>query len=327
MKTRTTLALPLIPLLLLGLVAMAGAADKEEFYHGPTVVVPRADEGARATGDDCTDPIVISSLPYYGTGLTNCGRGNTYSNTCLGNYDGGEDIMFRLDLAAAATISITMDPLGTTWTGILIDDECPPAVSGCIATNIGSSGVRTISNLSLDAGSYYIMVDTWPTPNCIPDFNLTIEEYVPPPPVTFCDLVEDAANEGVFSGDTCGGENLIFSFPCISYAENGLEDYYEVIMPAGASFTVELFHAVDSAIWILDSCIEPFTCLAGVDQVYPGGNETITYTNTGADTVVYLVIDSYGNLTCGEYYFNFIQQGGAIATKLETLSNVKSLFR
>lgn len=292
MKTARMFSVALLPVLMIGLASMAGAADKYENEHGPTAFVPPAAEGGRATGDDCIDPIAIDTLPYYGTGFTNCGRGNTYSNTCLGYYDGGEDIMFRLDLAADAVITIVMNPLGTTWTGILIDDECPPPTSGCIAINTGSSGVRTISNLSLVAGSYYIMFDTWPTPNCIPEFNLTIEEYVPQPPVSFCDDLQAAYGTGTFYGDTCGGQNLLYSFPCIPYTENGLEDYYEVFMPAGSSFTVNLTHSVDSAIWVFDSCIEPFTCLAGADAVFPGTTETLTYTNPGADATVYLVIDS-----------------------------------
>jgi len=324
MKSRTMLTLPLLTMLLLGLVAVAGAADKEDILHGPTVLVPRAAEGARATGDDCTDPILIDSLPYYGTDFTNCGRGNTYDETCLGNYDGGEDIMFQLDILETVTISITMDPQGTGWTGILLADACPPDAE-CIATNTGSSGIRTIADVTLDPGSYFIMVDTWPTPDCIPSFDLTVEEYTPPPPVSFCELLQDVEENGTFTGDTCGGENLITSLPCISYTENGLEDYYEVFMPSGSFFTVDLFHSVDSAIWVLDACVEPFTCLAGVDAA--GANESITYENEGEDTYVYLVIDSYGNETCGEYTFEFTQEGGAVATKLETFSSVKSIFR
>ncbi len=125
--------------LVLGLAVTASAKDSEEALHGPTVIVPEAQGGSRAIGDDCTNPIVISSLPYTDLGQTTCGRLNDYSTTCLGSYDGGEDIIYRLDLAAAAVVDIVMDPLGTTWTGITIDDVCPPDAT-CIATNTGRAG-------------------------------------------------------------------------------------------------------------------------------------------------------------------------------------------
>ncbi|MCD4696923.1 MAG: T9SS type A sorting domain-containing protein, partial [Bacteroidales bacterium] len=79
----------------------------------------------------------------------------------------------------------TMDPKGTTWTGILIADDCPD-VGTCLDHTSGSSGTRSMNGVSLTAGnSYYIMVDTWPSPNCIPDFDLTITESGPDDPATF----------------------------------------------------------------------------------------------------------------------------------------------
>jgi hypothetical protein len=56
-------------------------------YHGST----------KATGDDCTDPIVINlpgDMPYSDLSQTTCGRMNDYDATCLGYYDGGEDIIY-----------------------------------------------------------------------------------------------------------------------------------------------------------------------------------------------------------------------------------------
>jgi hypothetical protein len=46
------------------------------------VTVPLTPEGmTRAVGDDCTNPIVISTLPFYDENTT-IGRGNTYDETC-----------------------------------------------------------------------------------------------------------------------------------------------------------------------------------------------------------------------------------------------------
>ncbi len=131
-----------------------------------------------ATGDDCSDPIVVNipgDLTYTDSYQTTCGRVNDYSTTCLNYYDGGEDIIYRLDVTIDTQINITMDPKGTTWTGLMIDNNCPGSDGTCIDYDSASSGVRTLTDISLTAGnSYYIMVDTWPSPTCIPDFNLTI---------------------------------------------------------------------------------------------------------------------------------------------------------
>jgi len=129
-------------------------------------------------GDDCTNPILVKlpdDLPYANTNYT-CGRINNYSNTCLGSYDGGEDIIYQLDVASAVSLDIMLDPKGTTWTGIAVDDACPFDASSCIATHTNTGGsAHGIIGLNLAPGTYYIMIDTYPAPDCIPTFDLTIQ--------------------------------------------------------------------------------------------------------------------------------------------------------
>ena len=131
-----------------------------------------------ATGDECTSPIVVNipdDLNYTDSYQTTCGRINDYYDTCLGVYDGGEDIIYRLDVTIDTQIDVAMDPKGSPWTGLMIDDNCPGIDGACIDSDYGSSGIRILTDINLTAGnSYYIMVDTWPSPDCIPDFNLTI---------------------------------------------------------------------------------------------------------------------------------------------------------
>jgi len=126
-------------LMILGLAVAANAMDKDEALHGPTGYVPEQTSPLLITGADCTDPIVISSLPANLTGQTNCGMSNTYAATCLGNYDGGEDVMYKLILTAETTVDIALTTT-TTWTGMLLDDSCPPDPTTCIAINTGSAG-------------------------------------------------------------------------------------------------------------------------------------------------------------------------------------------
>ena len=170
---------------------------KLQSQHGPTEVVPASRE-VTATGDDCSDPIVITAgaIPYTYTdlGQYTCGRGNNYSATDLGSYDGGEDIIYELVISNTATVSIDMDPSGTTWTGLGLFTSCP-STGNSVSVVTGSSGT-TVKNITttLDPGTYYIMVDTWPSPNCISSFDLTVNTLAPPPepdPIAVFPYMED----------------------------------------------------------------------------------------------------------------------------------------
>ena len=128
-------------------------------------------------GDNCYVPIVMTlpaDLPYADLNQTNCGRDDNYADTCLGSYDGGEDIIYELVINSAVDIEITLDPKTTTWTGIALDDSCPPDAD-CIASSTNSSASpHGTGCVHLEPGTYYVMVDTYPTPDCVPDFDLTI---------------------------------------------------------------------------------------------------------------------------------------------------------
>ncbi|MBU0742498.1 choice-of-anchor J domain-containing protein [bacterium] len=150
------------------------------------------------------------------------------------------------------------------------------------------------------------------------------------PPVDFCSLVEDAEGTGMFYGDTCDGQNLIFDLDCDYYTEYGLEDYYGVLVAAGGSFTATVTNTADGALWVLAECSAAgglFTCLAYIDDTFTGDPEVISYTNTtGSEQIVYLVIDSWGGGSCGTYEMDF-QGLDAIANEVMSLGDVKTLYR
>jgi hypothetical protein len=91
-----------------------------------------------------------------------------------------------------------------------IDDNCPPDLS-CLAycTSYGSSCF--INNVTLAVGTYYIMIDTWPAPDCIPNFTLTIDQSGGPQPGEDCATAiaipslpyTDTRNTCLYS-NTCG---------------------------------------------------------------------------------------------------------------------------
>jgi hypothetical protein len=182
-------------------------------------------------GDNCEAPVVVKlpdDMPYMNTNY-NCGRGDNYDATCLGSYDGGEDIIYELDVTGDIRIDITLDPKGTTWTGIAIGDACP-LPDPCIATSTASSGGHEILGVSLSTGLYYIQIDTWPSPNCIPDFDLTITEAPEGPENDDCanatpigeveNLPFTTMGAGNDGGGTCQGAPNVWY--CYTATESGL---------------------------------------------------------------------------------------------------------
>lgn len=165
-------------------------------------------------GDSCDNalvigPIGLADLPVVDVNLT-CGRGNNYSDTCMGSYDGGEDMIYQLEVYEDMTVDITLDPGPTTWTGVAIHDSCPLDPTSCMGTSTSSSAApHKIEGMTLTAGTtYYIMVDTYPSPDCIPSFTLTIgqacaESFECPPGAT----PEGEADCGEF-GDINNGCNV-----------------------------------------------------------------------------------------------------------------------
>jgi hypothetical protein len=221
-------------------------------------------------GDSCESPIEVAfgtSWPAYTDTNTTCGRGNDYQDTCLGYYDGGEDIVYELTVLSSIDLAITLDPMGTTWTGLVIDDACPPGID-CIAyATEDGAGSPTIYSVHLDAGTYYVMVDTWPLPDCIPEFTLTIEEvfveYVTCPPngIPENEPCGDSTNGG------CGMDPPQFEpLSCTEtvcgtiWAEDGWRDtdWYEVVVAEPTSF-----------VW---SAVAEFPVIIGLVETDPLGS-------------------------------------------------------
>ncbi len=319
-------------LMILSLAVVASAMDKDEAAHGPTVFVPESTSPMLVVGQNCADPIVISSLPYNVSGLTNCGLVNDYAATCLGSYDGGEDIIFRLDLAVETTIDILMSTTAT-WTGILLDNNCPPDASGCIAFNTGSAGNRAINDKTLAAGSYWIMVDTWPTPTCIPSFTLAITEDVPPPPPPANDVCAGAIDlqsfeTNVFTVDLCAGYTNNYdaggATGCTGYTTLGNDATYKVYLAEGENITASMVSAHDSAIWLVTDCAAAAaTCVAGADDTVANGIETITYSAAAAGWY-YLIIDGYGAGACN---VATVTIDAPVANEYQQWGGVKAMFK
>lgn len=265
---------------------------------------------------DCSGAIPIALDNVYtgdNTGIPS--MVDAYS--CSSWAETGGEVIYSLFLAEPAMFEASIAGSGCDL-DLAVLDQCDEDL-GCLI--VVDSGVSTNTPVS---GQFFFVVDGYNGAGC--PFTFEINSVEPPEPVDFCALVEDVTGS-YFTGTTCGGQNLISSMDCGTYTEDGLEVYYEIFMPAGSSFTADVLNTADGALWVVDSCVEPMNCLAYADDTLGGEVESVSYTNAGADTYVYLVLDSWGTDSCGDYEFTFTATGGAVSSDQVTLESLKALYR
>ena len=140
------------------------------------------DPGAPGAPSTCATATSIAGLPYSNSGQTTCCKINTYTSAdgCGSAYQAGEDFMYEYTPSSNESVDVTLT--GTlSYTGIFITDDCPDAGGvNCVASSTSFSGNPTLCGVNLTAGTtYYIMIDTDPSPTCTP-FNLNVSSSSTP---------------------------------------------------------------------------------------------------------------------------------------------------
>jgi hypothetical protein len=119
-------------------------------------------------GTDCLSARQVNSYPYTHSATT-CGAGNQLGIQCNGSYGGGEDYVYRLNIASAGVYTINLTATGGgSWIGWFLKDGANCTVgSSCLAN--ATSGGGTVANGQFNfttPGTYFLIIDTWPLPNC-----------------------------------------------------------------------------------------------------------------------------------------------------------------
>ncbi len=129
-------------------------------------------------GTNCANPLVVTSLPYNDNDATTAGFGDDYSSTpCNAVYIGGDDKVYTYTPANNEMVNVTVSNISDAWAGIQVTDACPDAATTCVgeATNSNATTDLEIDSLQLVGGqTYYIVASSWPAPQSIDSFDLSI---------------------------------------------------------------------------------------------------------------------------------------------------------
>jgi hypothetical protein len=288
-----------------------------------------AGQGVNRAALDCSSAIpVMLDNTYVGTTVGAPSMVSTYS--CSPWLESGPEVVYVLDLPNPTMFTIDLNLLGAADLDLAVLDACDEN-AGCLI--VVDTGVETISPVQ---GTFYLVVDGYN--GAAGPYELVLTNVPLPEPVNVCDNLQQivpgpegtivASGSFPVNGTTCGGENLISSLPCGFYTENGLEDYWELTLLPGASINVSVTSSGDGALWLLDACAEPFTCVAYADDTFTNQVETFSYMNdSGQNQVLILVVDTYGSATCGTYTGTVtVGPPGVIGVTDESWGAVKSRF-
>jgi len=138
--------------------------------------VASIDDGSCLYG--CSAGDIAITVPYAGVGLTNCGSNSVSSSNAssgtLGTYYlNGDDATYSF--TAAGNDAYIVDLVtSTTYSVIFVYDACPTSGGAVVASSGSSASNESASFTGVAGTTYYIVIDTWPAPYCIPSYDLTI---------------------------------------------------------------------------------------------------------------------------------------------------------
>jgi len=197
-----------------------------------------------------------TSFPYTHSGST-CGACDNYSSTdaCSSSYLGGEDYVY--EFTPSSDIDVTVDlTTDATYVGVIVTEGCPDTGS-CIEAVTSTGADASDGPYSLSAGvTYYFTVSTFPSPDCIPNYTLTIDEAVPPDNDECLDAYPVNVNSDLNCTDVTAGTLFMAmasaqADPCTAgdpnndvwFSFEATETYHEIEILNVSPYT-DMYHAV-----------------------------------------------------------------------------------
>jgi len=318
--------------IMIAFAATVEAASPADFVsRDGTVLTSGSMQGEASQGLlDCGGAIEATiGTTYYGdtTGMTN----NVSVYNCGPWDESGPEVVYHLHMAAPTIWVVTLTPTGGAELDLVVLNQCDEylgceiVVDSSVATNVPLSGdyYFVVEGRNGAAGAYEISFSRPETPQTACD---GFDQVLPG---------EDGAHvdPGVYplAGTTCNVTNRIGALACAPSAANGRDRFYEMYLLPGAQISATITSSADAALWLVDVCdsFENANCIAFADQTLLGQPETLTYLNdTGAPVNLWLVVDSWGTDTCGEFTGTIELSGnGAVNVEKSSWGALKSAYR
>ena len=252
----------------------------------------------------CPSAVVIPSSTSFPSAAITLVCGTTNDITGLGGsggtacgstaYMGGNEALYVF--TPSANISgFTVSYTGVSWTGITIFQGCPTSGGTCLTSVTGSGTSKVTTGISLTAGTtYYIMIDTWPSPASPCPGSIILNGTV----LTPCSGTPNAGLAAITSSLGCPGKAITLSATGLS---------------SGTGLTYQ---------WQGSSAITgPWTNLAGgTTSSFGTATTTTTYYRivstcttsalSATSSVVSYSVNNPGPCICGTYPLNYASSTG-----------------
>ena len=258
---------------------------------------------ALAQGSNCSDPLIISNLPFVSNGLTTAGFGDDYSTSpCDDNYISGDDYVLTYTPVGNEYLTIRLSNVGA-WTGLHFLDACPDVATTCVASDISSQpGNRLVENIFLNGGTtYYIVVSTFAAPQNT-TFDISVRQGNPPPAGTDCSnpLVistlpfEDLGQSTESFGDLYSGTG-----PCLveDYLD-GNEIIYRYTPEANEDVSLKISNISGffTSVQFMDACVNDSpSCIAGAANQVTTNDLILEHLFLEKGQAYYIVISTWEN--------------------------------
>ena len=298
----------ILGLLSLACVPQAGAAEhlplRPQTDVGEYLLATAGDERPADIGFDA--PRVGFDCARAETTLTlTIGNADTLQNdttgavselpgySCFGWDESGPEQIYELEVTEQLVLYAGLSDLQSDLDLFLLD-ACD--TDACIA--YANTEFATL----VAAGTYYLVVDGYQ--GAAGPYTVVISGHDQGVPEAICDTSSDLAAIPIdwprspWSTDTLFGRpNLIQAYSCNPILRTGGELWYAVALPSEWQLDANVTNipsGLDPCLWLFDGCGPSPVCLDFVDVGGAGEDESLSWSNDGAETVtVYLAIDSW----------------------------------
>lgn len=210
-------------------------------------------------------------------------------STCVSSsYGAGEDYVYSIAITTAPVTYTFALGGAATWKVASVHSACPPAGGNCVGGIVTGSGTSASGNVTFPTnGTYYIIIDTWPTPTC-GAFTLDITVPAPPPAndncagaITLTHGMTCVTTPGTVAGATesqlaCSGtanDDVWYQFVATATSAN-------VVVAGSTSF--------DAVVQVLSGTCGSSTAIACQDVTFGGGTETVALTGLTIGNTYYV---------------------------------------